>query len=102
MLTAECRTSAGGLATEHPGALALGVMHALLERMILVTEADIWKAIGPAYEATGFPVEPAAAAALAALDTVVDEIHGARIGIVISGGRINAADLCRALSEQPG
>ena len=44
MSTAECRTSAGGLAAEQPGALALGVMHALLERVILVEE-DIWKAV---------------------------------------------------------
>jgi threonine dehydratase len=102
MLTAECRTFAGGLATEHPGSLALGVIHALLERMILVTEEDIWKAIATGYEITGSPVEPAAAAGLAVLERFGEDIPGDRIGIMITGGRISATDLCRALSRQSG
>jgi threonine dehydratase len=102
MATAECRTSAGGLATEHPGALALEIMRALLERMILVAEDDLWRAIASGYRVTGFPIEPAAAAGLAALERFAGDIPGERIGIMITGGRISAADLCRALSEAPG
>ncbi len=78
------------------------VMHALLERMILVTEADIWKAVATAYEVTGFPIEPAAAAGVAALEAFADQIPAGRIGIMLTGGRISAADLRRALSDQPG
>src|SRR5437879_6016788 len=91
-----------GLATEHPGALALGVMRALLERMVLVTEEDFWKAIATGFEITGLPVEPAAAAGLAALERFSEDIPGDRIGIMITGGRLTATELCRALRRQPG
>ena len=76
--------------------------HALLEWMILVTEEDIWKAVATAYQVTGFPIEPAAAAGPAALDACADHIPDGRIGIMLTGGRTSPADLCRALSEQPG
>ncbi len=102
MATAECHTSAGGLATEHPGHLSLAVMRALLERMVLVTEADLWRGIATAYQLTGYPIEAAAAAGLAALETCADEMPGGSTGIMLTGGRINATDLCRALSAPPG
>ena len=77
-------------------------MHALLEWMILVTEEGILKAVATAYKVTGFPIEPAAAAGPAALDACADHIPDGRIGIMLTGGRTSPADLCRALSEQPG
>src|SRR5437016_4680025 len=55
-------TEAGGLATEYPGGLSLKVMLRLLETIVLVTEEDLWRAVGAAFRATGYPIELAGAA----------------------------------------
>jgi threonine dehydratase len=95
--TAESHTAAGGLATEYPGSLALVVMLTRLAHMVLVDEEDLWRAVATGFEATGYPIEPAAAAVIAALDVFGAELPGERCGLLISGGRIGARDLCRAL-----
>jgi threonine dehydratase len=96
--TAESHTAAGGLATEYPGSLSLRVMLARLAHMVLVDEADLWRAVATGFDATGYPIEPAAAAGLAALESFAAELPGERCGVVITGGRIGARDLCRALA----
>jgi threonine dehydratase len=91
------RTVAGGLATQHPGALSLRVMNALLERMLLVGDDDLIRAIGLTYELEGQVVEPAGAAAVAAVECHSDVIPGERLGLLVTGSCIGPQDLCRAL-----
>src|SRR5205823_1113595 len=91
-------TEAGGLATEYPGGLSLKVMLRLLETIVLVTEEDLWRAVGAAFRATGYPIELAGAAGFAALEEFPDELPGKRVGIIVTGGRISATDLVKALT----
>ena len=67
MTPVECRTSAGGLATSRPGALALDVMNAYLETMTLVEEQQLGRRFSYAVHYKGVVIEAAAAAGVAAL-----------------------------------
>ena len=98
VVTAACRTIAGGLATEYPGQASLQVMIALLETMILVSDDDLWRAIGTTFDATGAAIEAAGVAGIAAIDCYGDEIPGEHVGIMLTGGWISRPDLVRALS----
>lgn len=97
----ECRTYAGGLATERPGELSLAVMLGLLETMVLVTDDELRAASGDAFTSLGLVVEGAAAAPLAALDRHPGAIPGDRVGLVISGSWLAAGQLAEGLSRQP-
>lgn len=95
----ECRTYAGGLATERPGELSLTVMLRRLETMVLVTDDDLRAASGRAFASLGLVVEGAAAAPLAALDLHPDAIPGARVGLVVSGSWLSAGQLAEGLDR---
>jgi threonine dehydratase len=99
-VAAPARTIAGGLATEHPGALALDVMNALLERMALVDDDHLRAGVALAFRTTALGIEPAAAAGLAALELFGDRIPGERLGVILTGGWISGADLCAALAGE--
>jgi threonine dehydratase len=45
------------------------------------------------YRASGLPIEGAAAAGIAALERHGRDIDGDTIGIIVTGGRVSAADL---------
>lgn len=95
----ECRTYAGGLATERPGELALTVMLRWLETMVLVTDDDLRAASGRAFASLGLVVEGAASAPLAALDLHPDAIPGVRVGLVVSGSWLSAGQLAEGLDR---
>ena len=97
MTPVECRTSAGGLATSRPGALALSVMNAYLETMILVEEQQLADGISYAVHNEGIVVEPAAAAGIAALRTFARHVPGEMTGVILTGGWISASDLARCV-----
>ncbi|MFH8989841.1 pyridoxal-phosphate dependent enzyme [Streptomyces sp. NPDC017940] len=91
------RTVADGQAAETPGELTFSINRRLVDGIALVSEDDIRAAMRFAFERLKTVVEPSGATALAAalsgrLDTVPP-----RIGIVLSGGNVDArrfADLC--------
>ena len=97
MTSADCRTSAGGLATSRPGALSLSVMNAYLETMILVEEHELANAISYALQNEGVVIEPAAAAGIAALRRFAQQMPGEMTGVILTGGWISASDLARAV-----
>jgi threonine dehydratase len=100
IVAAPCLTFAAGLATERPGRAALEVMRRELRQMALVTDDDLWDAMAIGYEATGLPIEGAAASGIAALERHGDEIPGGKVGIIITGGRVSASDLSYAFSRR--
>jgi len=96
---AESRTIAGGIATEKPGRLALGVMKALLGSMVLVDDADLWRSVATLLQATGLAVEPSGAAGVAALERFGPEIDGERVGVLLTGGWIEEAQLAEVAAR---
>ena len=94
----DCRTYAGGLATERPGELSLGVMTRLLETMVLVSDNDLRIDTARAFLDLGLIVEPAAAATLAALRLFPETLPGDEIGLIITGSWLSAAQLAEAIA----
>jgi threonine dehydratase len=92
-----CHTYAGGLATERPGILSLSVMTQMLETMILVDDDDLKEDTANAFRSLGLVIEGAAAAPLSALRLRADAIPGSRIGIIVSGSWLSAAQLAESL-----
>jgi threonine dehydratase len=95
-----CATLAEGLATEHPGGLALAVLLARLDAMCLVDEDDLWRALRWTYDLLGHNLELAATAPFAALRRFGSSIPGDTIVVVASGACIGAGQLAAALSGQ--
>jgi threonine dehydratase len=97
MTSADCRTSAGGLATSRPGAMALSVMNAYLDTMVLVAEDELVAGVSYALHHEGVVIEPAAAAGVAALRGFAPSLPGGATGVILTGGWISASDLARAV-----
>ena len=86
-------TIAEGIAVKSPGDLTLPVVRRLVDRVELVSEADIEHAIVVLLEIEKTVVEGAGAAGLAALlraqEEGSDRYKGKRIGLVLTGGNID-------------
>jgi threonine dehydratase len=93
-------TLADGLAVRVPVQATLAVMRRQLDDVLLVSEREIQQAI-VAYAATVHQMaEGAAAAALAGAMRYCSEQPCERIGVVLTGGNIDAATLMRALADE--
>ena len=77
--------------------LALDVMTAFLETIVLVDDSDLYRAIGLGLTAMDITLEGAAAAPIAALDRFGDSIPGARIGLVLTGTWASSAEVQHAV-----
>ncbi|SEK09440.1 MULTISPECIES: threonine ammonia-lyase [unclassified Achromobacter] len=86
-------TIAEGIAVKSPGDLTLPIVQRLVDRIELVSEADIEHAIVVLLEIEKTVVEGAGAAGLAALlraqEEGSDRYKGKRIGLVLTGGNID-------------
>jgi threonine dehydratase len=98
MLYRSCTTLAGGLATEHPGHLALSVIDRSVDLMVLVHEQDLWEGIGWAFDRTGLTLELAAAAPFAALRHFPADVVAGRTVLLATGACIDRCMLVSALS----
>jgi threonine dehydratase len=94
-------TFADGLAVRVPDAEALGVIRRGAERVVAVPEAEIRAAVRHYFTDTHNVAEGAAAAALAALLRECGETRGRRIGVVLTGGNIDADVFAEALRAEP-
>ncbi|TDD11918.1 threo-3-hydroxy-L-aspartate ammonia-lyase [Nonomuraea deserti] len=91
------RTIADGQAVSTPGELTFSINQRLVEAIALVTDDEIRQAMRFAFERLKIVVEPSGAGGLAALLAGrVEQLPG-RVGVVISGGNVDArrfAELC--------
>ncbi|MFE2972441.1 pyridoxal-phosphate dependent enzyme [Streptomyces sp. NPDC059340] len=91
------QTIADGQAIEIPGELTFSINQRLVDEIALVTDDQIRDAMRLAFERLKIVIEPSGATALAALIAGhVDQLPP-RVGLIISGGNINAqryAELC--------
>lgn len=91
------RTIADGQAVPTPGALTFPVIQRLVEAIALVSDEEIRTAMRFAFERMKIVVEPSGATGLAALLAGRVERQPARVGVVVSGGNVDArrfAELC--------
>ena len=96
------RTIADCLQTTRPAERTLAIVSALTEGILTVSDAELVAAMRLCLERLKVVVEPGGGAALAAL--LAGKIPGAqgkRIGIVLSGGNVDPADLARLLALSP-
>jgi threo-3-hydroxy-L-aspartate ammonia-lyase len=91
------RTIADGQALDAPGELTFSVTRRLVDEIVLVTDDEIRDAMRLAFERLKIVVEPSGATGLAALLANRIERIPPRVGVIVSGGNIDAgrfAALC--------
>ena len=93
-VTIEPRTVADGLAAPFAGRMTLAMCRHYLEEVVLLTDADILTGVRFAIERMKQALEPAGAAALAAvLHGRIPIGDGERVAVVASGGNVDVARL---------
>jgi threonine dehydratase len=93
-------TLAEGIAVKEPGRLTRPIVAALVEDILLADEATLERAVATLLDVQKLVVEGAGAAPLAALMTAPQRFRGKRLGLVLSGGNIDARLLASILQRQ--
>ncbi len=95
-------TIADGLAPPYAGELALAHARSLVDDVVLVDDGALVDAVRFAAERARLVLEPAGAAAIAALLAGAIDAAGRRVVAVASGGNIDGAGLARLLAPANG
>jgi threonine dehydratase len=96
-LPSEGTTLAEGIAVKEPGMLTRAIVKALVGQVHLVTEEQLEGAVELLIERQKLVVEGAGAAGVAALLADPERFRGTKIGIVLTGGNIDARLLASLL-----
>lgn len=86
-------TIAEGIAVTRPGALTVAIIRSLVDRVEVVAEAAIERAVGLYLEVEKTVAEGAGAVPLAELLARPEHYRGRRVGLVLSGGNIDLRQL---------
>lgn len=100
--TERAATSAEGLATRVAFELPLRLLWPHLADLVLVTDAQLRRAMGLLVDTTHLVAEEAGAAAVAAAMTLREELVGRTVLLPITGGNVSADHLRVALDEAAG
>jgi len=101
VVEAPARTAiADGLACRRPNAAAMEIIWKNVARFIEVTEDQIESAMRAIYQDTHNLAEGAAAAALAGAIREQEQNRGERIGVVLTGGNVDADVFARVLADE--
>jgi threonine dehydratase len=93
------RTIADGAQTQSPGQLTFAVMQALVDDVLTVPDAALVRTMRFFAERMKLVVEPTGClAAAAALEGALD-LRGRRVGLIVSGGNIDASRYAQMLLE---
>ncbi len=92
-------TFAGGLAVRNPNPGALKLIIKSVDRIVRVSDAGLLAAMGHYFTDSHNIAEGAGASALAALAVEADRMAGRKVGVVLSGGNIDAGVYAKALAE---
>jgi len=90
---------ADGLATREPGKLTFDCVKQYVNEILLVSEAEIERAVFRTIKDCHLVIEPSAAAAIAALLEKLHPRKDAKIAVVVSGGNISLKFLHTILSK---
>jgi threonine dehydratase len=96
-LPVEATTLAEGIAVKEPGELTRGIVAALVDSVRLVGERQLESAVEIMIERQKLIVEGAGAAGIAELLAEPERFRGRRVGIVVTGGNIDARLLASLL-----
>lgn len=92
-------TIAEGLRTTSPGDVTWPIANVLVDEFVTVTDDEIRDAMRALFGRAKIVVEPAGAVPLAAAMTGKAGAPGARIGVVLSGGNVDAATFGRLIAS---
>jgi threonine dehydratase len=96
-------TIADGQQTTSPGELTFPIVKALCAGILTVSDEELRAAMRFAFERLKLVMEPSGASALAAALAGRLDLRGRRVGIVVSGGNVDAALYASIISEnRPG
>lgn len=90
-------TLAEGIAVKEPGAITAGIVRALVDDIVLVSERSLEQAVSLLLQIEKTVVEGAGAAGLAALLAQPERFRGRTVGIVLCGGNIDTRLLANVL-----
>ncbi len=93
-------TIADGLRTTSPGELTFAIAREHTRAVVTVSDDELRDAMRFAFERMKLVVEPSGAAGLAALvHRRIPDVEGKRVGVVISGGNVDAERYARLLRD---
>ena len=91
-------TIADGAQTQSPGKLTFAVVQSLVSRIATVSDGQLITTMRFFAERMKQVVEPTGClAAAAVLEGVLGDLHGARVGIIVSGGNVDLSQYGRAM-----
>jgi threonine dehydratase len=93
---------ADGLACRVPDAESLAIILAHVDGIVLVSDAEVAKAMRLLFTTTHNTAEGAGAAALAAAMKQRDSLAGRKVGLTLTGGNVDADVFARVLSGADG
>lgn len=93
---------ADGLACRTPNASAMEIIWENVARIVKVPDEEIEHAMRALYQDTHNLAEGAAAAALAGAILEMEMNRGKRIGVILTGGNVDADVFARVLAGEPG
>ncbi|MGZ4430198.1 MAG: pyridoxal-phosphate dependent enzyme [Gaiellales bacterium] len=93
------RTIADGQQIDIPGELTFEINRRLVDEIVLVSDAEIVRAMRFLFERLKLVTEPSGACAPAALLAGRPHLPGARVGVVISGGNVGAQRFCELMRD---
>lgn len=96
---ADARSICDALLAEQPGALTFAINQRLLSGGLSVSDDEVRMAMRFAFEHLKLVVEPGGAVALAAVLSGKHDCRNQTVGVVISGGNVDAADYAAVLQQ---
>jgi threonine dehydratase len=96
------RTIADSLGAPHAAPYSFALCRRALDDLVLVSDADLRRAMGLLFCGVKLAVEPAGAAATAALlGPLRERLRGRRVGIIVCGTNIDPPTFARLVSVEP-
>ena len=93
------QTIADGQRTQAPGDLTWPIVRRLVTGIVTVSDDEIKHAMRFAFERLKLVLEPSGASALAALLSRKIDVRGARAGVVLSGGNVDATTFAACIAD---
>lgn len=93
------RTIADGAQTQHLGVLTFGVLRRAAPEIVTASDAELVEALRLLATVMKIVTEPTACLGFAALRRLAPALQGRRVGVILSGGNVDAARLASLLAD---